>query len=209
MKAIILGSTGLVGDALLKKLLNESRYSEIIAFVRRPLTITHPKLKQIITELTLLEKHSSLFENTDILFCCLGTTIKKAKSKTSFKQVDYEFPYMAAKIFKEKKGKHYLIVTAIGSDAQSSFFYNKVKGELEQDLKNLNLNRLSFIRPSLLFGARKEKRFLEEWGQKIVPIVNSLIPEKYKAVTGEEVANVLLQTSLGMAIQSGIEVETI
>lgn len=209
MKAIILGASGLVGGELLKKLLEDNRFNEVIAFVRRPLPCSHSKLKQVQTELTQLSNYADLFSHIDTLFCCLGTTIKKAKSKEAFKQVDYTFPYEAAKIFKEKQGKHYLIVTAIGSDADSKILYNKVKGQLEHDLKELNLNRLSFIRPSLLLGERAESRFFEGLGQKLMPLVNTLLPEKYQAVRGEDVAKVLLQTSFGAACKSGIEVETI
>ncbi len=209
MKAIILGASGLVGNELLQKLIASERFSEIVVFVRRPLDIKNHKIKQIISELDNLSNYENEFHNTDALFCCLGTTIKKAKSKENFKKVDYTYPLDAAKIFKQQNGKHFIVITALGSNSGSRFLYNKTKGELEDALKELNLNRLSIIRPSLLLGDRNEKRFLEDISKLIFPIVNLFIPEKYKPVQGSDVAEMMLQTSLGQSCPKEIEVETI
>lgn len=209
MKALILGASGLVGGKLLEKLLQEDRFSEVISFSRRPLSSHHPKLKQVISNLDDLSKYESEFQNADTLFCCLGTTIKKARSKEAFKKVDYDIPLEAAILFKKMQGKHFLIITAIGSDASSPFFYNKIKGQLENTLKELNINRLSIIRPSILLGKRDESRFFEDIGQKIIPLLNPIIPEKYQGVKAEDVAEVLLNTSLGKNCKYAIDVETV
>lgn len=208
MKAIILGATGLVGSKLLSKLIHDSHFTEIISFSRRPLDLTHPKLKQIVSPLKDFDHGQELFHEVDALFCCLGTTIKKAGSQKAFKAVDYDLPLMAAQVFKKNQGKHFLIITAVGSDPESPFFYNKTKGQLEQALKDLNLKRLSLIKPSLLLGERADSRFFEGLGQIIFPILNPLIPGKYKAVSAEDVAETLLQTSLSQSCKNDILVET-
>jgi uncharacterized protein YbjT (DUF2867 family) len=209
MKAIVFGASGLVGGALLQQLLTEPRYLEVIIFVRRPLPFQHTKLKQIISSFENLDSYQDTFKQTDALFCCLGTTIHKAKTKENFKKIDYDLPLKLAKLFQIMEGKHFLIITAIGSNAQSPFFYNKTKGQLELALKSLNLKRLSIIRPSLLLGERPESRFFEGLGQKLFPFINPVISPKYRAVSATQVANTLIATSLGQACKSDIEVETI
>ena len=209
MKAIILGATGLVGNELLHKILNATEFNEVIIFVRHEIKLTHPKLKQIISNLTDLDEHQEQFQNIDTLFCALGTTIKKAKTKEAFKQVDYHFPLKAAQIFKENNGKHLVIITALGSDPDSSIFYNKTKGDLERDLKKLHLNKLSIVRPSLILGDRQEARFFEGLGQKTAPLFNIFLPKKYQAVKANTIAETMLNLALNQNVNSGIEVETI
>ena len=209
MKAIILGATGLVGNELLHKVLNATEFNEVVIFVRHEIKLTHPKLKQIISNLTDLDEHQEQFQNIDTLFCALGTTIKKAKTKEAFKQVDYHFPLKAAQIFKENNGKHLVIITALGSDPDSSIFYNKTKGDLERDLKKLHLNKLSIVRPSLILGDRQEARFFEGLGQKTAPLFNLFLPKKYQAVKANTIAETMLNLALNQNVNSGIEVETI
>lgn len=208
MKAIILGATGLVGSKLLSKLIHDSHFTEVISFSRRPLDLTHPNLKQIVSPLKDFDHGQELFHEVDALFCCVGTTIKKAGSQKAFKTVDYDLPLMAAQVFKKHQGKHFLIITAVGSDPESPFFYNKTKGQLEEALKALNLNRLSLIKPSLLLGQRAESRFFEGLGQIIFPALNPFIPDRYKAVSAEDVAETLLQTALCQSFKNNIWVET-
>lgn len=112
----------------------------------------------------------------DALLCCLGTTIKKAKTKKAFKEVDYEYPLAAAKILKSvSPHAHFLIITAMGSDSKSVFFYNKVKGEVEQELEELKLARLTILRPFLIVGERQESRFWEDVGQKVARTLDPLM----------------------------------
>jgi len=204
MKAVILGASGLVGSHLLQKLLDSPDFSEVVAFVRRPLILTHSKLKQVIDPLEEMEKHQAYFQTSDIVFCCLGTTIKKAKTKEAFRHVDFELPLKAAKLFSH----HFILITALGSKSSSPIYYNKVKGELEDELKKLNLKKLSIVRPSLLLGEREEKRLFEGLGQTLYPMINPLLPSKYKAVTANDVAETLIKIATSQApCKYGIEVE--
>ena len=127
--ALIAGATGLVGSSLLDLLLNEDRYSKVISLQRSQGTMNHPKLVIIQTDFTNLDA-IVLPDVTDV-FCCLGTTIKKAGSKEQFKKVDYVFPLALAQRAAKANARHFLVITSMGADASSIFFYNKVKGELE------------------------------------------------------------------------------
>lgn len=171
--ALIAGATGLVGSSLLDLLLNSDRYSKVISLQRGKATLNHPKLITIQTDFTNLDG-IVLPDITDV-FCCLGTTIKKAGSKEQFKKVDYVFPLALAQRVAKANAKHFLIVTAMGADASSFFFYNKVKGELEEQLATIkNISTISVLRPSLLLGKRAEKRAGESIGIIIAEGLNTL-----------------------------------
>lgn len=191
-KALILGATGLIGQAVITRLLADDRYDQVVAFSRRDLAQSHPKLKVEIIDFQKIEQYEALFE-ADELYCCLGTTMKKAGSEEAFKWVDYEIPYRAAQIAKKKDLKHYLIVTAMGADPKSYFFYNRVKGEIERDLAGLDLPRLSIIRPGLLIGDRDEQRLGESIAQSVSKVFSPLLPNAYKPIEGNTVANAMIK----------------
>lgn len=207
MKAILLGATGLVGGHLLTKLLQEEKFTQVIIFVRREMDIKHPKLRQIISNLEDLESYPQEFSHAETLFCCLGTTIKKAGSEEAFKKVDYTYPLKTANFFKEQNGKHFIVITALGSNSESLFFYNKTKGDLEKELKKLNLPELSIVRPSLILGERKEARLMEDVSKLILPLVNPLIPPTYRAVEAEEIAETMLKLGVHGYCKNDIQVE--
>lgn len=171
--ALIAGGTGLVGNLLLDQLLNSDRYSTVISLQRGQAVISHSKLVTIQTDFTNLDK-LILPDVTDV-FCCLGTTIKKAGSKEQFKKVDYSFPLALANAAAKAHATHFLIVTAMGANASSFFFYNKVKGEVEQQLAAFKgIPTISVLRPSLLLGKRAEARAGESIGIILAEGVNSI-----------------------------------
>lgn len=188
--ALIAGASGLVGGELLQKLLQAPEYDEVVVLVRTPLPIDHPKLQQRIIDFDLLSEHKADFSADDI-FCCLGTTIKKAKTKEAFQKVDYEYPLQMAKLAKQGGAEKFLVITAMGANAHSSIFYNRVKGQLEQAIQQLNLTSLFIFRPSLLVGERSEFRL----GEKLASVLTRpLIPffigplRKYRPILAEQVA---------------------
>ncbi|MBP8027045.1 MAG: nucleoside-diphosphate sugar epimerase, partial [Acinetobacter sp.] len=130
-------------------------------------------------------------------FSCLGTTLKKAGSKQNFYNVDYEMNAHFADLF-ETTDTHYLLISAMGANAQSKIFYNKVKGELENHIHSLNLKYVSILRPSLLLGERQEQRTLEDMTQKLYRKFSHLVPNtfKYKPVTAEKVAHTMVDAAL-------------
>ncbi len=183
--ALIAGATGLVGGSLLELLLNGDRYSQVISLQRGEAKIKHPKLVTIQTDFTDLDK-IVLPSITDV-FCCLGTTIKKAGSKEQFKKVDYAFPIALAQCGAIAGAKHFLVITSMGANPDSFFFYNKVKGELEQSLAVFKeIPTISVLRPSILLGNRSEKRMAERIGIVLVNRLNGL----FKAGIGTEAKDV-------------------
>lgn len=171
--ALIAGATGLVGGSLLDLLLNDDRYSKVISLQRSQATLIHPKLVTVETDFTDLEE-IMLPIVTDV-FCCLGTTIKNAGSKEQFRKVDYSFPLALAQRAAKANATHFLVITAMGANASSNFFYNKVKGELEEQLAAIkDIPTISVLRPSLLLGKRAEKRIGESVGIALIEGVNKV-----------------------------------
>lgn len=190
--ALIVGSTGLIGNILLQKLINSDVYEKVISIVRKPSGITHSKLEERIIDFEQLDK---LDLKADDVFCCLGTTMKKAGSKGAFYKVDYEYPVMVAKLAKRNGAKQYALITAIGADKKSMFYYNRVKGDVEKSIEEIGFDTFLIYRPSMLLGDRKESRLGESIGQVVMTTLDFLIPKKYKAIQGEKVANAMLQTT--------------
>ncbi|PLK42860.1 oxidoreductase [Emticicia sp. TH156] len=187
--ALIIGSTGLIGGHLTQKLINHPAYSKVKALVRKPLSFQHPKLEQIIVDFDHLD--TSLVVADDI-FCCLGTTMKQAGSKEAFYKVDFTYPFEIAKAALKNGARQYFIVTAMGANANSVFYYNRVKGEIERSLTDLHFPTLVVFQPSLLLGERKESRAGEGMASVIMKGLDFLIPAKYKAIKGETVANAMI-----------------
>lgn len=178
MKAVVIGSTGLVGNALLDKLLSDPDFSEVVSINRKEIKKESAKLKQII--INSLEE-INVIENQiegDAFFCCLGTTIKTAGSQNNFRKVDQEAVIEFAKIAKNKNASVFVVITAQGADSNSGIFYNKVKGEVENTLKKMNLNHLVIMRPGLLIGERVEKRKMEKMMISFFQTISSVLPEK-------------------------------
>src|SRR5258708_20224964 len=144
--ALVAGSKGLIGNELLELLSNDERYSKIIAISRKKLTITNAKLVNVVCELSQLPSHQHELKADDV-FCCLGTTMKRAKSKEAFRAVDFDAPLALAKISKEQGAKKYLLVSALGADKGSSIFYNQVKGEIEESIQRIGFDTYHIFRP--------------------------------------------------------------
>lgn len=194
IKIVIAGSTGLVGSELLKLAIADPEVSEIVSLVRRPSGIKNPKVKEEIVDYDHLEKHRAAISG-DAVFCCLGTTIKKAGTKENFRKVDFDYPLELAKITKEKDIPQFNIITAMGADANSSIFYNKVKGEVENAISRLGIKNLNVFRPSLLMGNRKENRTGEKVGIVLAKFVNPFMVgglRKYRGIKAHDVAKAML-----------------
>ncbi len=187
--ALLAGSTGLIGNQLLELLLADSHYSKIIALSRKPLSIVHPKLENIVLEVEQLENHSQL--KADDVFCCLGTTMKQAGSKAAFRKVDFDYPFQLAKILKANGAQQFLLVSALGANKNSGIFYNQVKGEIEEAIASVGFRAFHIFRPSLLVGPRKEKRSGEDAAKIVYKIFGFLIPKKYKGIESIKVARAM------------------
>lgn len=195
--AVLLGATGLIGTELLKILLESNHYSSITIIVRTKLPISHPKLKQLEIDFNQLSEYLSHFQVTDV-FSCLGTTIKKAKTKDNFRKVDYEYTLKAAEMA-AKFDANFLTVTALGANPNSLFFYNRVKGDVERDLGKLPLSTVHIFQPSLLLGDRIEYRFGEKFAESVgakLSFIFSGSLRKYKPIEGKRVAQSMVKVAL-------------
>jgi len=193
-KALLVGATGLVGGLVLEELLKDDFFSEVIVLTRKPLEDKHDKLKEVLLNFDELDKYRNDIK-ADVIFCCLGTTIKAAGSQEAFKKVDYEYPLRVAEIAKENGAKNYLLISALGSSKSSIVFYNRVKGEVEDDISKLNFDALHILQPSLIIGERDESRLGEGIAQKLSPLYNALMIgplNKYKSIKAEQIAKAMV-----------------
>ncbi|AET60965.1 oxidoreductase [Paenibacillus terrae HPL-003] len=197
--AVVAGATGLVGQQLVKLLLKHPAYRRVVVLVRRDMGMSHPKLiqKQLSFDRLQEELDGTLLKNADV-FCALGTTIRQAGSQGAFRQVDYAYPLALGQAAKQHGAAKFLIVTAMGSSERSTLFYNRVKGEVERDLRHLGLPRVVLLRPSFMLGDREERRLGEKAGiiafQLLRPfMIGSL--SRFKAVHSRDVAQVMIQAA--------------
>lgn len=191
--ALVVGATGLIGSTLVEYLLNENYYRKVIVLTRRTLSIQHPKLDILVVDFDNLQ-NVVIPEPVDDAYCCLGTTIKKAGSQEAFRKVDYQYPLETAKLVQKLGATQYLIVTALGANKKSWFFYNRVKGEAEEALWKLNFKAIHIFRPSLLLGERQEQRMGEKIGAFIMKLICPLLIfwlRKYRPIEGITVATAM------------------
>ncbi|WKK84979.2 NAD-dependent epimerase/dehydratase family protein [Marivirga arenosa] len=194
--ALIAGATGLVGGHLLDQILEDEQYSKVIVLSRRSLGGDDGKLKEcIIKDFDKLEDHISELQADDY-FCCLGTTMKKAGSKAAFKKVDFEYPVSLAAIARENNASSFHLISAMGADSNSFIFYNKVKGETEDAIKSMKLNKAFIYRPSFIAGERTEKRTAEKaalWFADKLDFIFSGPLKKYAAVDASKIASSMIK----------------
>ncbi len=195
--ALVLGATGLIGNQLTHQLVNSSVYSNVKVLARNSLGWQHPHLQEVQFD---FDHPNGLVTQADDIFCCLGTTMKKAGSKDAFQKVDYKYPLDIARLSLANGAQQFAIVTSMGADTESSFFYNRVKGEVERDLALLNFPTLLIFRPSLLLGnrstgGRNESRLGERIAEGAMRLLKPLIPAKYRAIEGSKVANAMVVTT--------------
>lgn len=207
-KAIVIGATGMVGRQLVTQLLEQQAYSEVVILVREPLEVTHSKLKQVIVNWEELQKHESAFHQADDLFCCLGTTIKKAGSQAAFRKVDLEYPVTAAKIAKKHGIKQFIGISSMGADPKSRIFYSRTKGQFEEEITKIGIPSVHFVRPSLLIGERKEHRTGEKMGEILLGFLDPLLKlgkgQQFRAIPGTLVAAAMIRIALGK--QTGVHI---
>jgi len=195
--AIIIGGTGLTGSHLLRILLTSNTYDKVISFVRREMKISHPKLVQHTVDFDNPESYENLIEGND-MFCCLGTTIKKAGSQEAFEKVDLIYPLQFAKAAVSRGVKQFSIISSIGANLKSGNFYLRTKGRCEEELRKLAFQSISVFRPSLLIGNRKEFRLgekISEYTMKIFSLFFIGRLRKYKPIKSKIVAQAMFLIS--------------
>lgn len=188
-RILLAGATGLTGEHLCDRLLSEPTVEQVIAPTRRPLA-EHPHLNNPVGELAALLP--TLHEPIDVAFCCLGTTQAQAGSEAAFRAVDVDLVLAFARRARELGARHLLVISAIGADRDSSFFYNRVKAEMEDALRQQDWPQLTIVRPSLLLGPRSEQRLAE----RLAAPLSRWLPGKYRGIEASVLARALWRLAL-------------
>lgn len=193
--ALVAGATGLVGREVLAALLTDKRYSAVHCVGRRASPVRHPKLFDHIVDFAALSTFADI-GHVDDVFIALGTTIKTAGSRAAFRAVDFDAVIAVAQAAKRCGATRLGVVSAMGADARSPIFYNRVKGEMEDTLAKLGYQKLVVARPSMLDGNRavlaQTARPAEHWGLLAMTLLKPLIPANYRAITAAQVAKALV-----------------
>lgn len=193
--ALLAGATGLIGAQILRDLLAEPSVTQVRVLARRPLGISHPKLRAEVVDFARL---AALAEPVDELYLALGTTIKLAGSQAAFRAVDLDANLAVARAAASAGCRRVALVSAVGANARSSVFYNRVKGELEDALKAMALDALVIAQPSLLLGDRKAlnqpPRSGEGFAEPIMKLLSPVLPRALRPVQGAAVAHALVRT---------------
>ena len=203
--AVVIGSTGLTGLLVVKKLVQDGSFGQIIAICRNKnlaedMVFSNPKVRLLQFDFqnwNNFELQISSFIGTSLanFFCCLGTTVSQAGSQKGFKKVDYEYVVNFAKLAKSCHAEQLIVISALGADKNSVVYYNRIKGEMENDVQLEYSGKLYFLRPSLLLGDRKEFRFGERLAILFAPIYSLLFFgtfKKYLPVPAVKVAEVMV-----------------
>lgn len=185
----LLGATGLVGKHCLDFLASDRAFERVVVVARRKFAeAMAPRVEAHIVDFEHLDERPELF-GVDAVICALGTTIKAVGgSEEKFRQVDYDFPLAAAKLAARQEARHFLLVSALGADATSRLFYNRVKGELEDALRPLPFRAITIVRPSLLLGDRNEFRL----GEEVAKRFGWVLPGNLRPIEARDVAKVLV-----------------
>lgn len=192
--AIVIGATGLVGSEVLNLLLEDERYQKVKVFHRRSTGITNPKLEEHIIDFEQINEWKHLLTG-DELYSALGTTIKKAGSQEAQYTVDFTYQNETAKAAAENGVKKYSLVSSAGANYQSRMFYSRLKGELDDAVKELPFEVTTILRPSILAGERNESRPGESMGMFFMKFLTK-IPglKKYRPIAGRTVAQGMINS---------------
>jgi uncharacterized protein YbjT (DUF2867 family) len=198
--ALVFGATGLVGSHLVNFLLLHPAYEKVSVFVRRPMELEHPKLAQHVIDFDQPASFFHLVKGND-LFCCLGTTMARAGSKEAFFKVDFTYAFEAASMGAKNHVNQFLLVSSVGADTESLFFYSKVKGQLEEEVQKLNFWSTHIFRPSVLLGNRNENRWGEEIAGKLGKVIDRFtggLLTKYRPIEADVVAKAMVNAAQGL-----------
>ncbi|NJN24736.1 MAG: NAD-dependent epimerase/dehydratase family protein [Cyclobacteriaceae bacterium] len=189
-KAIVAGATGLVGGFVVHHLTQSHIFDEVVVLVRPGSNLHLDGVTIQEVDYDRLEDFSDVLK-ADTVFCCLGTTMKKAGSKANFYKVDFTYPHQLARITYQHGATQFSLVSSSGASEKSLFYYSRVKGEIETAVCQIDFEKIDIFRPSLLLGKRPEKRPGENAGAVVAKLVNPFLvgsAKKYRAIQAETVA---------------------
>ncbi len=193
LKATIIGATGLVGDRLTGLLLDDFRFESVHLFVRHSTGIKHRKLIEHIVDFENINDWSGQIEG-DVLFSTLGTTLKKAGGKEKQYHIDFDYQYEVAKAAAKNGVENLILVSSLGANPKSAFFYSRMKGELEMAVQKLPFKKIMILRPSILTGEREEKRPAETFSIIVARLFTSFMLRKYRPISARTVAQAMINS---------------
>ena len=196
LHALVLGASGATGRELVKLLLYDSNFSQVSVFVRTVPKISDEKLKIHKIDFAKLEEYKDLIKG-DIFFSALGTTKKEAGGKKEQYLVDYTYQYEFAKMASDNGVTNYSLVSSTGANSNSSFFYPKIKGELEESVKKLNFKKIDIFQPPMLIRQPDLMRSGEKSGIKFLNAVNKIgILKSQKPLNVKDLALKMIKEAL-------------
>lgn len=195
MKLLLAGATGLVGSQVLRLALADARITQVTAPVRRALPLTHAKLLAPVVDYDALPEDAAWW-HADAVICTLGTTMKAAGSQDAFRRVDHDYPLAVAQLAHAQGTATYVLNSATGADAQSRFFYNRVKGELEQALAHCGFISLTHARPGLIGGERSESRPAERAAMRALTLLGPLLARRWRLCPAHKIAHAMLEAAI-------------
>lgn len=195
--ALVAGATGLVGGHLLRLLLEDAAYERVTALVRRGVPLSHRKLVQREINFDLLRDLAGSTRVHDV-FCALGTTMRQAGSRNAFRKVDFTYVTELARLASDQRASQFLLVSSLGANPRSRVFYNRVKGEAEDAVRQLRFDAIHILRPSLLVGDRKESRPGERLGIVVARLATPFLVgplRPYRPIAAETVARAMVRAA--------------
>lgn len=193
--ALVVGASGLTGQCIVRHLLEDERFSAVKIFVRRTMQLQHPKLQEYVIDFDNPQTWQAALQG-DVLFSTLGTTIKKAGTKEAQYRIDHDYPLAFAKAAIANGVGTYALVSAQGANAKSSFFYMKMKGELDEAIERLGFGKVTIARPGMISGERGEKRAMEKFTLRLLNIINSIgLLRSYRPIEADTIAQALINAS--------------
>ena len=206
--AIVIGATGLVGKQLVSQLIEHPEFSTVVVLVRRSTGIVDPKLQEVFVSFDELICSKQEIKG-DVLFSCMGTTMKQAKTKENQYKVDYTYQFKTAELAVSNGVKTYVLVSSAGADPKSRTFYTRIKGELEEAVNQLPFDKIRILRPSFLMGNRTEFRLGEIIGTSVMNFFAAIIPplKKWRGIEDKEVARAMIASALDSSTEKVIVTE--
>ncbi|MEO8101319.1 MAG: NAD(P)H-binding protein [Betaproteobacteria bacterium] len=192
--ALIAGASGLTGHEVLKLLLADTRYRQVYALVRTRTLPSHSRLKEIVVDFANLPP----LPPADDVYCCLGTTLRKAGSQAAFREVDRDYVVNLAAAAKRAGTRRFLVVSAIAASPTSAVFYSRVKGEMEAAVEDASYDQLHVLQPSFLLGNRRESRVGEKFAIAATSIIAPLMrgpASKYRPIDAGTLARAMIQAA--------------
>lgn len=197
--AIIIGSSGVIGSRCLQKLLNNPNFNSVTTLVRRSVRLRFQKHIEHIVDFNNIDSFAHLVK-ADVVFACLGTTMKQAGSREAFYEVDYTYTLKMAELAAKNGCEQFLVISSLGADPNSSVYYSRVKGEMEEALKKIPIPYIGVFRPSLLISVRKEFRRMEKFGIFLMRYFLNFFLwgplRKYRGIKASDVARAMVKVAL-------------